>query len=136
MLLLFVDLRKAYNSAPRAALWCALQKYGVPDAIIALIGSLRNGISATVTVGGGMRTFLTPKRFAARMYFGIHTVYPVLGLVIERWFSRCQTAGLVVSWLERGLEDQVLLHCKNIFLQATLLWCALVERIWSWLLKY
>ena len=29
--------------------------------IIVLIGSLHNGMSATVTVGGGMRTFLTPK---------------------------------------------------------------------------
>ena len=34
LFLLFVDLCKAYDSVPRAALWCALQKYGVPDVMI------------------------------------------------------------------------------------------------------
>ena len=51
MFLLFVDLRKAYDSIPRAALWCAMRKYGVFDVMIELIQSLRDGISATVTVG-------------------------------------------------------------------------------------
>ena len=35
--LLFVDLCKAYNSVPRAALWCALWKYGIPDVMIELV---------------------------------------------------------------------------------------------------
>ena len=51
--LLFVDLRKAYDSVPRAALWCTLQRYGVPDVIIELVRSLHDGMSATVTAGGG-----------------------------------------------------------------------------------
>ena len=37
----------------RAALWRAMQKYGVPDIMIDLIQSLHDGMSATVTVGGG-----------------------------------------------------------------------------------
>ena len=53
MFLLFVDLRKAYDSVSRAALWCPLQKYGVPDVMIELIWSFHDGMSATVTVGGG-----------------------------------------------------------------------------------
>ena len=51
--LLFVDLRKAYDSVPRAALWCALRKYGVPDVMIELVRSLHDGMTATVTVGSG-----------------------------------------------------------------------------------
>ena len=56
--MLFVHLYKAYDSVPRVALWCALQKYGVPDVMIELIRSLHDGMSATVTVGGrvGERT--------------------------------------------------------------------------------
>ena len=47
--LLFVDLRKAYDSVPRQALWCVLEKYGVPDC---LLHSFHDGMAATVLVGG------------------------------------------------------------------------------------
>jgi len=53
--LLFVDLRKAYDSVPRAALWCAL--HGVLDVMIELVQSLHDGMSATVTAGGGRSQF-------------------------------------------------------------------------------
>ena len=49
--LLFVDLRKAYGSVPRQALWCALWKYGVPDHLIGLMCSFHDGMVATVVVG-------------------------------------------------------------------------------------
>ena len=38
--MLFVDLRKAYHSIPRKALWLVLQKYGIPLVMINLIQSL------------------------------------------------------------------------------------------------
>ena len=47
----YVYVCKAYDSVPRVALWCALQKYGVPNVTIDLIRSLHDGMSATVTVG-------------------------------------------------------------------------------------
>ena len=53
LFLLFVDLHKANDFVPRAALWRALQKYGVPDIMIDFIRSLHNGMSAMVTIGGG-----------------------------------------------------------------------------------
>ena len=49
---LFVDLRKAYDSVPRTALWCALRKLGVPDFIIGIVKSLHEGMKACVWVGG------------------------------------------------------------------------------------
>lgn len=39
MFFIFIDPRKAYNSVPRAALWQALGKLGVPDSTIELIRS-------------------------------------------------------------------------------------------------
>ena len=52
MFLLFVDLRKAYDSVPRQALWCALPKHGIPENLIELVCSFHEGMSATVTVCG------------------------------------------------------------------------------------
>ena len=99
LFLLFVDLRKAYDSVPRAALWRALQKYDVPDIMIELIRSLHDGMSATVTVGGGRS-----EPFSVRN--GLRqgcTIAPTLfilyfGLVIDRWLDRCQAAGVEVQF--------------------------------------
>ena len=144
LFLLFVDLRKAYDSVPRAALRRALQKYGVPDIMIELIRSLHDGMSATVTVGGGRS-----EPFSVRN--GLRqgcTIAPTLfilyfGLVIDRWLNRCQTAGVEVQfklgvggWLEREQRDQALLYCWSACLQMVLLWCAPVERMWCWLPEY
>ena len=41
--ILFVDLRKGYNSVPRQALWLVHLKYGVPPVIVNLIQSLHDG---------------------------------------------------------------------------------------------
>eukprot|EP00117_Sycon_ciliatum_P038167 scpid28799/ scgid28415/ Transposon TX1 uncharacterized 149 kDa protein; ORF 2 len=50
---LFVDLRKAYDSIPRAGLWLALEKCGVPPKMLSLIQFLHNGMLAHVRVGNG-----------------------------------------------------------------------------------
>ena len=44
----FIDLRKAYNSVPREALWVALSKLGVPDTLIELIQSFHQDMKATI----------------------------------------------------------------------------------------
>ena len=46
LFLLFIDLRKAYDSVPRAAMWLALGKLGVPDSIIELIRSFHHETQA------------------------------------------------------------------------------------------
>ena len=97
--LLFVDLCKVYDSVPRAALWCALQRRGVPDVKIELVRSLHDGISATVTAGGGRSD-----PFSVRN--GLHqgcTIAPTLfilyfSFVIDRWLSWCQAAGVEVQF--------------------------------------
>ena len=50
VLLLFVDHCTTYNSMPRQTLWCALQRYGVPENLIALVHSFHVGMFATITV--------------------------------------------------------------------------------------
>ena len=49
---LFIDLRKAYDSVPREALWLALVKLGVPESTIQLVRSFHRDMQATVKLDG------------------------------------------------------------------------------------
>ena len=44
----FIDLKKAYDSVPREALWMALEKLGVPDSMIDLVRSFHQGMKAKI----------------------------------------------------------------------------------------
>lgn len=44
--ILFVDLRKAYDSVPREALWIVLLKYGILPVLVNIIKSLHEGMKA------------------------------------------------------------------------------------------
>ena len=50
--ILFIDLRKAYDSVPRQALWLALAKLGIPESTIQLVRSFHQDMQATVQLDG------------------------------------------------------------------------------------
>ena len=52
--MLFIDIRKAYDSIPREPLCHVLQKFGIPQSMINVICSLHDGMhmQAEVTVDG------------------------------------------------------------------------------------
>ena len=41
-----MDLRKAYDSVPHAALWVALEKLGVPKEMVDLVNSFHDDMKA------------------------------------------------------------------------------------------
>ena len=49
---IFVDLKKAYDSIPREALWLVLGKLGIPPTLLSLIRSLHVGMRARVRISG------------------------------------------------------------------------------------
>ena len=103
LFLLFVDLCKAYDSAPREALWCALEKYGVLDVMIDLIRSLRVGMSAMVTVGGRTSKSFSVRNVSHQGCVIVPTLFILyFGLVIDRWLSLCQAAGVEVQFKMGG----------------------------------
>ena len=51
---IFVDLRKAYDSVPRAALYRALSVLGIPPTLLKVIESFHDGMVAEVRVPGGV----------------------------------------------------------------------------------
>ena len=50
LFILSVNLRKAYDSVPRNALWKVLQKYGIPPTMLNIIKSFHNGMQASIRV--------------------------------------------------------------------------------------
>ena len=48
MYMCFIDLRKAYDSVNRDALWKVLHVYGVPDKLVRLLKDLHEGNEAAV----------------------------------------------------------------------------------------
>ena len=48
--LLFVDLRKAYDSVPREAMWMILSKYGIPERLISIIRSFHDNMQARISI--------------------------------------------------------------------------------------
>ena len=52
---LFIDLRKAYDSVPRLALWRSMEILGIPPTLIAIVRSFHDGMEASVLAAGGER---------------------------------------------------------------------------------
>ena len=50
--LTFVDLRKAYDSVPRAAMWRVLERYGIPPTMASLIRLFHEDMTAQLRVQG------------------------------------------------------------------------------------
>ena len=95
----FVDLRKAYDSVPREALWQALLRLGVPPQAVALVKSFHTDMLASVRVAGGctdpisVQNGLRQGCVMAPVLFNLY-----FGLVMERWRSVLR---------ERGIESSV-----------------------------
>ena len=87
--LTFVDLKKAYDSVPRTALWRALEKLGVPDQIIDIIRSFHEGMQAQVRMEGELQEEIAVEnglRQSCTMALVLFNHYACL--VVERWMAR------------------------------------------------
>ena len=97
--LLFIDLRKAYDSVPREAMWQALAKLGIPDTAIQLIKAFHQDMQATIQMDGQA---LDPVNVSNGLRQGC-CMAPVLFnlyacLFVERWRARVENAcGVGVS---------------------------------------
>ena len=96
---LFVDLKKAYDSVPRKALWCVLEKYGVPPTMVSVIRFFHQDMTAVVRVGNdltedievtnGLRQGCTLAPTLFNLYFSA---------VVACWKARCPQAGVTVRY--------------------------------------
>ncbi len=97
--MLFVDLRKAYDSIPRQALRLILLKYGIPPRMVNIIMSLHEEMKAEVLVDGqttpeidvtnGLRQGCSIAPTLFNLYFNA---------VIMCWRDRCQSLGVDILY--------------------------------------
>ena len=87
---IFVDLRKAYDSVPRTALWRALLKLGVPEEMMKLIRSFHDNMTARVYIDGELLeeeiSVLNGLRQGCTMAPTLFNLYSCL--VMERWMEQ------------------------------------------------
>ena len=105
--LLFVDLKKAYDSVPRTAMWLTLKKLGIPDSTV-IIRSFHDGMHAQVRINGetveeipvenGLRQGCT----MAPVLFNLYA-----SLVVERWSARVKDEEGVGTYLRCKLDHQL-----------------------------
>lgn len=82
----FIDLKKAYDSVPRRALWIALQKLGVPEVVVNLIRSFHTDMKAKIRLDGELLEEISVENglrqgcCMAPVLFNLYTT-----LLIEHW---------------------------------------------------
>lgn len=89
----FVDMKKAYDSVPREALWTVLRKLGVPEMMVSLIRSFHQDMCAKIRLDGRI---LDPIDVRNGLRQGCCMVSVLLNLftcaVMERWLERAHEA--------------------------------------------
>ena len=113
MFFLFIDLEKAYDSVPRAAMWSILGKLGVPELTIELIKTFHQDTQAKIRVDGDtlneidVRNGLRQGCCLALVLFNLH-----ICMCAGRWTDRIDGVGVQLSFkLDEKLK--ILTQCRG-----------------------
>ena len=100
LFVLFIDLKKAYDSVPRDALWGVLRKCGVPPTMLSVIRSFHDGMLAQVRVGGDLTTNSIEVKNGVRqgctLAPSLFNIY--FSAMVACWRARCPEAGVTVRY--------------------------------------
>ena len=99
LFILFVDLKKAYDSVPRSALWRVLEKVGVPPTMLQIIRSFHDGMKAEIRVGSSSTDSIEVKNGLRQGCTLAPTLFNIYySVVIANWRERCPSAGVNVKF--------------------------------------
>ena len=95
----FIDLKKAYESVPRQAMWIVLANLGEPEETVQLIKSFHQDMKAKIRIDGAMLeeievvNGLRQGCCMAPMLFNLYSC-----LAVERWLAKIENVeGVVIS---------------------------------------
>ena len=95
--MLFVDLKKAYDSVPRQALWKVLEKCGVPPRMLSIVRLFHEGMHAEVKVGPTATTESFEVRNGLRQGCTLaRNIY--FSAMVANWCNECAEAGVSVLY--------------------------------------
>lgn len=93
--LLFVDLKKAYDSIPLVKLWEALQHTNINAETIKAIKSLYNGARTQIKIGNNLTTGFTVTKGLRQGCCISPTLFKVyLESALTRWKRKCEAMGI------------------------------------------
>ena len=96
---LFVDLRKAYDSVPREALWQVLERCGVPPRMLRIVQSFHDGMQAEVRVGATLSECFEVKKGLRQGCTLAPTLFNIyFSAVVASWRGDCVEAGVDVLY--------------------------------------
>ena len=99
LFVLFVDLKKAYDSVPRNALWKVLGKVGVPPTMLQIIKSFHDGMKADVRVGATSTDSIEVKNGLRQGCTLAPTLFNIYySVVVSSWRDKCPLAGVNVRF--------------------------------------
>lgn len=102
--IVFVDLKKAYDSMAHEAMWKALEKYGYPSNMIKLIRSFHDGMSAELKINGelleGEISVTNGLRQGCTMALTLFNLF--FNLVMEMWRNLCSEDGMSILYDANG----------------------------------
>ena len=108
LFLLFVDLRKAYDSVPRAAMWRALEKLGIPKYIINIIRSFHDGMTARMRVNGELTEEFPVENGLRQGCTLAPTLFNLYAcLLVERWSKRVEGEDGVGTYLRYQMDKKL-----------------------------
>ena len=87
--LIFVDLRKAYDSVPCETLWVALRKLRVPEVLVDIIRSFHSHMKARIRVDGKLLEEIEVENGLQQGCTMAPTLFNLYSCVVaERWLER------------------------------------------------
>ena len=99
---LLVDLRKAYDSIPRAALWLVLERVEIPPLMLRLIRSLHEGMEARVRVSSSLTDAIHVTNGLGQRCTLAPTLFNLcFAAVVASWRSQSSAPGVIIQYRMR-----------------------------------
>ena len=116
MFFLFIDLKKAYDSVPSAAMWSILGKLGVPEPTIELIKTFHQDTQATIRVDGDTLNEIDVTNGLRQGCCLVPVLFNLYACVlVERWTDRIKHVDGVGAQLSFKLDGKlkILTQCRG-----------------------
>jgi len=124
---IFIDLRKAYDSVPRKALLMAINKLGVPEALIDIVRTFHEKMKAKLRIGEEIldEIEVTNGLRGCTMVPTLFNMYACV--VLERWLEKVSGVARVGTYILCKLDHQLFRRSTTGACQKCLTECQFVD---------